>query len=127
MAGNPEFPMDYELDGLDNDGQPGKLKLHFSIPASMALRWELASSDNPERARFAALGLASAAVRKHVPYRHQSTAAYGLAVADWLLERGVKYPQALDCATVAWLHCIHDLVSESEVKAAEDFSEAPER
>lgn len=116
-GGNPAFPMEYELTGT-----AGKLLLRFAVPASMALRWEIAASDNRERSRFAALGLASAAIRKHVPYRHQGLAVYGLAVADWLLEQGVPYPQLQDAANVAWLHCTHDLVSSIEVEAAEGFT-----
>lgn len=116
-AGNPDFPLEYTL-----QGSAGSLTLRFAIPASLALRWEIATSDNPQRSRFAALGLASAAVRKHVPYRHQGVAAYGLQVADWLLSEGVEYRQIIDASNVAWLHCVYDLVSGEEVDAAEGFT-----
>ena len=120
-GGHPDFPMEYALTGT-----AGKLTLRFAVPASLALRWEVASSDNPQRARFASLGLCSAVVRKHVPYRHQGIAAYGLAVADWLLSEGVEWRELVDAANVAWLHLVHDLVTEQEVKDAEVFSAPPE-
>lgn len=116
--GHPDFPREYTLQGT-----AGRLILRFAVPASLALRWEVASSDNPQRARFAALGLASAAVRKHVPYRHQGIGQYGLQVADWLLGEGVEYGQAVDAGNVAWLHVVHGLVGEGEVAAAEGFSD----
>jgi len=120
--GHPDYPGEYTLTGT-----AGALVVRFAIPASLALRYELGTAydGNPGRACAAALGLSSAAIRKHVPYRHQSIGEYGLAVTDWLLAQGVKYAEVQHAGNVAWLHCVHALISESEVKAAADFSGAP--
>jgi hypothetical protein len=51
--------------------------------------------------------------------------AYGSAVLEKLLRRGVLPEDIETAGTAAWLHLIAMLPSEDEVAAAEDFSEAP--
>ncbi len=121
VAGHPDYPMEHVLHGTAGD-----LKIRFTVPASLALRYELAQTSNQVRAFGAALGLCSLVVRKHVPYRHQSIGEYGLAVLDWLLSEGVTYADAFHAGNVAWLHAVHALISEAEVKEAEGFTAAPD-
>ncbi|MEQ1565388.1 MAG: hypothetical protein ABMA64_07100 [Myxococcota bacterium] len=105
-------------------GRDGELVLNLVPPKSLALRYEVvfAVAQSEANAVAAALGLCSVTLRKHVRWNHD-VHAFGAAVLDWLLERGVNYHAALRAGRVAWVHLRDGLVFEDEVKEAEGFTE----
>lgn len=122
---------------MDNDTATAKVKLGqteitLRRPASLTERREIvvASVGNQPRALAAALGRCWAHPAKHAPkvksYDSDGSALrYGRDVLDDLLSRGMDYAEVLAAGVVAFNLCADGVFSESEVKAAEDFSAAP--
>lgn len=114
-----------ELPGeLTLEGTKGKLTIALTTPKSMSTRYEVWSSiaKSEPKAYGAALGLSSAAIRKHVRWDHD-VLGFGGAVLDWLLSEGVEWSDAIKAGQIAWVRMCRELVSEREVKAAEGFTD----
>lgn len=108
-------------------GERGSLKTRLVVPKSKGLRYEVtyAVTKSEPKAVCAALGLCSSAIQAHIPWR-ESVLEFGGRVLEWLLEQGVGYLDALNAGRVAWRLVSDGLVPESEVAAAEGFTEPAE-
>ena len=103
------------------------------VPPSYAVRWECAALVHVSmlRARSAALGLTlPQPMQKRLKLPTlvacgYSLAVYGGAVFDALAAAGVKMDDVLAVGAVALDVVTDGLVTEADVRAAEDFSEAP--
>jgi hypothetical protein len=99
--------------------------VQFAPPASVAIRYEVAyaAAENESRAFAAALGVCWPKLGKRVRYRYD-VMAYGGQVIEFLLEEGWSYMDIQSAGVVAYAHIAQTLPRASEVKEAEDFSEA---
>ena len=110
--------------------QLGGEEVTLAIPASYALRcdmWML-SAENRQRGLAGALGAAwKMPHRPKVSYAQcrYNPALYGGAVLDELIARGLSLTDIMSAGSKALALISVGLVTEEEVKAAEDFSEDP--
>lgn len=94
---------------------------------SYAERWDLATAAgvNVQRACAAALGLAWPRLRRMGPSYTGDAIAYGGAVIDYLCEREPDcYPRVIEAGADALRLATSGLITQSEVRARADFSEA---
>lgn len=104
----------------------------LALPASHAIRWEVAGLANVSalRARAAALALTIPGAERtyKIPPLVRcgfSVGVYGGEAFDALSARGVGLDEVLEHGATALEFLTADLVTEKDVQAAEDFSEAP--
>jgi len=103
----------------------------LEAPASASARWDVysAATSNPNRAFAAALALCWTGKNKPRTQlaRHRFDAlAFGGAVLDELVSRGVPLPEVIGAGLVAWRLCGEGLITGEEVEAAEGFSSGEE-
>lgn len=94
---------------------------------SYAERWDLATAAgvNVQRACAAALGLSWPRLRRLGPTYTGDAIAYGGAVIDYLCEREPDcYPRVIEAGAEALRIATTGLITNAEVKARADFSEA---
>ncbi len=124
-----------------NGGQTvtlGGQQIPLALPPSPAMRLDVyfAAGTNLSRAACAALGVCwgDRVSRPRVSYARtkHDPLAYGGAVLDALLERGLSYLEILDAANEAFIvlegsvrPLLGDLVGSEEVEETEDFSGVP--
>jgi len=109
----------------------GAHNVRLGSPPSMALRFDVlnAVGTNEGRANAAALGLCwesggtSGAPAKWAQYGY-NTLAYGGAVLDELVKRGVSIGEIANAGYAAFLHLTAALPTGGAVQAAEDFTGA---
>ena len=110
----------------------GRDTITLTVPASVSLRWDVAAlaARNVQRARSAALGLCWAgsvkATRADLARCGWDVGAYGGAVQDALVGRGIEIAQVWAAGSVALELVCSNLVSQEEVSGQEVFSSAAE-
>jgi len=106
--------------------QIGDRHVPLKAPKSPTVCWEIAqaAATNPSRAFAAALGVCGPALQLNAKYRGD-VLAYGLAVMDELVGRGIKAAQVYGAGALAYNECaaaVVDLPGEEEVADREGFS-----
>jgi hypothetical protein len=105
----------------------GDTDIRLALPPSFAQRHEIiiAAGTNPQRAIFAALGVCwQGKDRPRAKYGFEPL-VYGGAVLDELVGRGHKVAAMYDAGRAAFDLLSMSVLTESEVSAAEDFTEPP--
>ena len=117
-----ELPKTVTLGGID---------IEIGPPASYTVRAEIwkAATKNMDRAFAAALGACwRSKGRPKAKYdaHGYNPLAYGGAVLDELVGRGLDPAEVFAAGGVAYLHCARGFIREKEVKDRVGFSKAPE-
>lgn len=97
-------------------------------PASASARWDVysAATSNPNRAFAAALALCwsgKGRPRARLAAHRFEPLAFGGAVIDELVDRGVALPEIIGAGLRAWQMCGDGLITGAEVDEAQDFSD----
>ena len=97
-------------------------------PTSASARWDVysAATSNPNRAFAAALALCwtgAGKPRARLAAHRYDALAWGGAVLDELVDRGVPLPEVIGAGLVAWQLCGEGLITGAEVDEAEGFSD----
>ena len=108
----------------------GENEIELRPPVSVTVRYEVTAGrahKAAHRALACALALCSVQIQTWVggkPF-DGDVLDYGRRVIDHLVEAGAKMREIVAAGKVAWELCAEGLPTDSEVKAAEDFSKAP--
>jgi len=99
----------------------------LQVPDSASARWDVysAATQNSNRAFAAALALCWAGPHKpkaRLAGHRYDPLAFGGAVLDELVSRGVPLPEVIGAGLRAWQLCGDGLITAAEVEAAEGFS-----
>jgi len=118
-------------DGLPSVVRIGTATIKLGSPPSLALRYDVveACGVSEVRGRAAALGMCwEAGGSPHAPARWSKhgykTLAYGGAVVDELLKRGIAMSDIMEAGAVAFMRLMSALPSQEAVESAENFTAA---
>ena len=105
----------------------GGESVDLKVPASASARWDVysAATQNSNRAFAAALALCwdgPKPPRARLAGHRFDPLAFGGAVLDELVARGVPLPEVIGAGLRAWQMCGDGLITGSEVEEAEGFS-----
>ena len=118
-------------DGLPSVVRIGAATIKLGSPPSLTLRYNIveAAQVSEVRARGAALGMCwEAGGSPHAPARWSKhkfdTSAYGGAVIDELLKRGIAMSEIMEAGALAFIRLMSALPSQEAVESAENFTAA---
>lgn len=109
----------------------GGVEVELVAPTSAAARWDVygAATTNANRAFAAALALCwsgKGKPRARLAAHKYDPLAFGGAVLDELVARGIAVPEVLGAGLRAWQLCGEGLITAEEVEDAEGFFDGEE-